>query len=172
METQEKTSASPNTHHGHAVKRLRRDKQMSQKQLGDLIGMTQQAIYRYEKEKVLDEDIRERIAKGLGVSVDLINELEEDRPLAFYIENNKITNTNYPNSSNITSASIGTMENPSIGTMENPNDNALKMALDKLEHAYNLDRKQYEVSLNAYKEMVEFLKKEIQELKEKNAGGK
>lgn len=165
METQEKTSASPNTHHGHAVKRLRRDKQMSQKQLGDLIGMTQQAIYRYEKEKVLDEDIRERIAKGLGVSVDLINELEEDRPLAFYIENNKITNTNYPNSSNIISAS-------SIGTMENPNDNALKMALDKLEHAYNLDRKQYEVSLNAYREMVEFLKKEIQELKGKNAGGK
>lgn len=159
METQEKTSASPNTHQGHAVKRLRRDRQMSQKQLGDLIGMTQQAIYRYEKEKVLDEDILERIAKGLGVSVELIKELEEDSPLAFYIENNKITNTNYPNSSSITSGSIG--------TMENPNDNSLKMVLDKLEHAYNLDRKQYETSLNAYKEMVELLKRDNEELKQK-----
>lgn len=159
METQEKTSASPHTHQGHAVKRLRRDRQMSQKQLGDLIGMTQQAIYRYEKEKVLDEDILERIAKGLGVSVELIKELEEDSPLAFYIENNKITNTNYPNSSSITSGSIG--------TMENPNDNSLKMVLDKLEHAYNLDRKQYETSLNAYKEMVELLKRDNEELKQK-----
>lgn len=159
METQEKTSASPNTHHGHAVKRLRRDRQMSQKQLGDQIGMTQQAIYRYEKEKVLDEDILERIAKGLGVSVDLINELEEDKPLAFYIENNTFTNS-------INAAHT-------VGNIENPKeDSILTMALDKLEHAYNLDRKQYETSLNAYKEMVEFLKKEIQELKEKNAGGK
>lgn len=154
METQEKTSASPNTHHGHAIKRLRRDKQMSQQQLGDLIGMTQQAIYRYEKEKVLDKDIRERIAKGLGVSVDLINELEEDKPLAFYIENNKF----YPNSSNITSGSIG--------SMEHPQDHALTTVLDKLQNAYEVNRKQYETNIDAYKEMIEFLKKENQELKE------
>lgn len=155
METQEKTSASPNTHHGHAIKRLRRDKQMSQQQLGDLIGMTQQAIYRYEKEKVLDKDIRERIAKGLGVSVDLINELEEDKPLAFYIENNKIMNSN-----------VGGIAGNSIGSIQNPEDTALKMTLDKLENAYALNRKQYETNIDAYKEMIEFLKKENQELKE------
>lgn len=155
METREKTSASPNTHHGHAIKRLRRDKQMSQQQLGDLIGMTQQAIYRYEKEKVLDEDIRERIAKGLGVSVELINELEEDKPLAFYIENNKIMNSN-----------VGGIAGNSIGSIQNPEDTSLKMALDKLENAYALNRKQYEINIDAYKQMVEFLKKENQELKE------
>lgn len=153
METQKKEQTPSHIHHGHNVKRLRNMALLSQKQLGERAGFTQQAVCHYEQKEKLDEDILQRLAKGLGVSVDLLNEMEDEKPLAFYIENNTFGNSNFTGNF--------------INTLENPEDNALKMALEKLENAYQSKQKQYEISLDAYKQMVELLKKENQELKEK-----
>lgn len=155
METSEKELKPTNFHHGHAVKRLRRDKQLTQKELGDRIGLSQQAVGRFENEKILDEDILERFAKGLNVSSDLIKELEDDRPLSSYIENNTFTNAG----SNIVGSSIGTYYSQESETT--------RLALEKLEESYKEIRKDNEIKVNVYKEMIEFLKKEIVELKEK-----
>lgn len=155
---QVKGQSKSQTHHGHAIKRLRRDRGLSQKDLASLIGMSAQTLSSYEARDVIKDDILERVAKGLNVSVDLIKELEEDKTLAFYIENNTVTNEN---SSNF-------MGNNTVGTIENPKeDKSLEIAFNKLEKAYQNSQKQYESTIEAYKEMVEILKKENQELKER-----
>ncbi len=159
METLKKEQKPTNFHQGHAVKRLRRDNQLTQKELGDLIGLTQQAVGRFENEQVLDKDILERFAKGLNVSPDFIKELEDDRPLASYIENNTFT----------TEGSASNIVGSSIGTYYSQEGETLKLVLDKLEDSYKETRRECETTINVYKEMIEFLKSEILELKEKNS---
>ena len=155
---QVKSQSHSQNHQGHAIKRLRRDKGLSQKELASVIGMSAQTLSSYEAQDIIKDDILERVAKGLNVSIDLIKELEEDKTLAFYIENNTVTNEN---SSNF-------MGNNTVGTIENPKeDKSWEIAFNKLEKAYQNSQKQYESTIEAYKEMVEILKKENQELKER-----
>lgn len=148
METLEKEQKSVNYHHGHAIKRLRRDNQLTQKELGELIGLTQQTVGRCENEKELDEDMLERFAKGLKVSPDFIKELDDEKPLSAYIENNTFTNS----SSNI---SIG------VGTYNSQENVAvMNLILNKLDESYK-------TTINACNEMILYLKNEIVELKGK-----
>lgn len=88
METEAKSQPERRTHHGHAVKRLRRDVGLSQQQLGKEIGMSQQTVCRNEEQKTLDDDTLERYAKRLGVSVDFIKNMEDEKPLVQYFQNN------------------------------------------------------------------------------------
>lgn len=82
-----------NTHHGHAVKRFRRSAGMKQETLAAELGVCQATISLYESKKEIDDQMLEKFAKALGVSVDMIKELEED-PVTIIIENNTITNEN------------------------------------------------------------------------------
>lgn len=91
METENKTKERENKHYGHAVRRLRQDRRLSQKELGRKIGMTQPTVCRYEEQPFFEEEILQLFAKGLEVSVDLIKEMEEDKSLTYYIENNVIS---------------------------------------------------------------------------------
>lgn len=88
MEPEGASKSKHTSHLGHAVRRLRVDKRLSQAQLGNLIGMSQEAVSRYENKVRIEDEVLKQFAKGLDVSVDLIKELEEDKPLVFYIENN------------------------------------------------------------------------------------
>lgn len=145
-------------HHGHAIKRLRRDKGLSQRELASSIGMSRQVLSQYENEGIVNDDILQQIAKGLNVSVDLIKELEDDKSFAYYIESNRFTSP----------SNFGGTGNTTIGSVEIPKeDNLLKTSIEKLEKAYEDNRKQSEAIISTYKEMVEFLKQEIQQLKEK-----
>lgn len=160
---QAKLQSTSQKHHGHAIKRLRRDKGMSQRELASLIGMSRQVLSYYETEDVVDDDVLQQIAKGLNVSVDLIKELEDDKSFAYYIENNRFTSP----------SNFGGTGNTTIGSIEVPKENTLlKMSIEKLENAYEDNRKQFESIIGTYKEMVEILKQEIQELKEKISSGK
>lgn len=85
METEEKTLK--NTHHGHAVKRIRRTLGIKQDALAAEVGMSQTMISRYEQRKVIEDDVIEKIAKALNVSPEFIKEMEED-PVTVIIENN------------------------------------------------------------------------------------
>ena len=91
MEQAENTQVKRNTHHGHAVRRLRQDRRLSQKELGDKVAMVQQTVSHYEEEERISDPILERFAKALDVTVDFIKELEDEKPMSFYIENNQIT---------------------------------------------------------------------------------
>ncbi len=89
METEEKTLK--NTHHGHAVKRIRHTLGIKQDALAADIGISQTMISRYEQKKVIEDDVIEKIAKALNISSEFIKEMEED-PVTIIIENSNIEN--------------------------------------------------------------------------------
>jgi transcriptional regulator with XRE-family HTH domain len=87
METQEKPLR--NTHHGHAIKRIRHTLGIKQDALAIDLGISQAQISNYEHKKVIDEAMLEKFAKALNVAPEVIDELEED-PVTIIIENNSI----------------------------------------------------------------------------------
>ncbi|WP_019541044.1 helix-turn-helix domain-containing protein [Proteiniphilum acetatigenes] len=89
METKEQTFK--NTHHGHAVKRIRHSLGIKQEVLADMMGITQARVSNFEQKKVLEDEIIDKLAKALNVAPQLIKELEED-PVTVIIENNRIDN--------------------------------------------------------------------------------
>lgn len=89
METQEKPLR--NTHHGHAIKRIRHTLGIKQDALAIDLGISQAQISNYEHKKVIDDDMLEKFAKALNVAPEVIKELEED-PVTIIIENNTFEN--------------------------------------------------------------------------------
>ena len=89
METEEKTLK--NTHHGHAVKRIRHTLGIKQDALAADVGISQTMISRYEQKKVIEDDMIEKFAKALNISPEFIKEMEED-PVTIIIENSNIEN--------------------------------------------------------------------------------
>jgi DNA-binding transcriptional regulator YiaG len=85
METKERTLK--NTHHGHAIKRIRHTLGIKQEVLADMMGTTQARISNCEQKKELEDEMINRFAKALNVVPELIRELEED-PVTVIIENN------------------------------------------------------------------------------------
>lgn len=134
-------------HQGHAVKRLRLDKKMSQKELGDLVHLPQSKISVYESQEKLDDEILQRLAEGLQVSVDLIKELEEEKSLSYYIEGNTI-------SENKQSEIIVSND----GTINNQADKALYALLEQMQ-AVNSEYFKF------VDEKISSLQREISELK-------
>ncbi|WP_352422384.1 helix-turn-helix transcriptional regulator [Proteiniphilum sp.] len=91
METKERTLK--NTHHGHAIKRIRHTLGIKQEVLADMMGTTQARISNSEQKKVLEDEMIDKFAKALNVTPELIKELEED-PVTVIIENNNIETNN------------------------------------------------------------------------------
>ena len=77
------------THHGHAIKRFRHTLKMKQDVLGSIMGLSQTQVSTYEQREVINIDMIRRFAKALGVTPELIMELEED-PVTAIIENNML----------------------------------------------------------------------------------
>ncbi|WP_106830527.1 helix-turn-helix domain-containing protein [Parabacteroides pacaensis] len=159
MDTKEKTKEKRDTHHGHAIKRLRLDRQLSQAQLGQKIGFTQQSISNYEDLPVIEDEILNRFAKGLDVSVDLIKELEEDKPMTYYIENN-------------TFSDYGSIMTGNGSTVNSTVDEKLyKSLLEQVQKLYDTNLKQIEnlhaTNTRLYQECIVSTQKEINDLKEK-----
>ena len=160
METEKKeTVKRPNRHQGHAIKRLRIDKGLSQKQLGELVHIVQQRISFYEEQEEIDDEMLERFAQALGVTTDLIKELEDDKPFAYYIENNTVTNENNT-TENGNFATVGSLE----GGLNTNNyvDKALYTALEQMQKLYESSMQlcnQYFKTLEARVEALEKDKK-------------
>ena len=76
METKEGTLK--NTHHGHAIKRIRHTLGIKQEVLADMMGTTQARISNCEQKKELEDEVIDKFAKALNVAPELIRELEED----------------------------------------------------------------------------------------------
>ncbi len=91
METKDITGKK--VHHGHNVKRLRQSRGIKQQAIAHELELSQQVISKYEQMEELDEEILQKFAKALDISVDVIKMLEED-PVAIYIENNTFESVN------------------------------------------------------------------------------
>jgi len=79
------------THHGHAIKRLRKSLGIKQIALAIDMGISQQSVSTYEGRSMIEDEMLNRFATVLNVTPDLIKGLEED-PIKIIIENNNFEN--------------------------------------------------------------------------------
>lgn len=92
METNDEKTPK-NTHHGHAIKRLRRTAELSQQALASQMGVSQSEVCRYERQPVIKDEMIDRFAEALHIAPTFIKEWEED-PLTVTIENNTLEKGN------------------------------------------------------------------------------
>jgi len=75
-------------HHGHNIRRLRKEKRISQEKMAEKVCLSQQTVSRYETTKTIDDEMLARFAKALDVPVETIKTMEDESEVNFYIENN------------------------------------------------------------------------------------
>lgn len=161
METEVKSQPERKTHHGHAIKRLRRDRGWSQEQFGKLVGASQSKVGRDEDEEVLDDKVLEPYARALGVSVDFIKNIEDERPLVEYVQNNtyNVEGKDNFNASNLGEGGIGM----TIGTINNGIDSStLENILDRLEALCKKNVEQCSELIKGYVQLIEAYKRKDQ----------
>ena len=66
METEELTIGR--VHHGRNIRRTRIEKDMNQEGLSELVHLSQPAVSKYEKMKVIDDEMLQRFARALNNS--------------------------------------------------------------------------------------------------------
>lgn len=151
METEEEIQ-NVNVHHGHNIRRTRIEKNIKQDALAALVNMTQPNVSKYEKMRVIEDEMLNRFARALNVPVEYLKTLEEDAPSVVF-EN--ITNNVHDNKD----SSMGPTgyNNDSITNTFNPIDKITEL---------------YERLLKEKDEKYAALEKRIQGLEQQNNNGK
>ena len=78
MKTETAHQTSKGVHYGRNVKRLREIMGIKQEALADGLGLSQQAVSRFESQEELDNDLLNKIAKVLKIPVDAIKGYNDD----------------------------------------------------------------------------------------------
>lgn len=96
METEKYTSS---IHLGRKIERVRQLRGMTQAELGDLLGITKQAVSKMEQTEKIDTERLSEIASALGVTAEGLKHFNEETILcntnSFYencVVNNAVTN--------------------------------------------------------------------------------
>ncbi|HHV85149.1 MAG TPA: helix-turn-helix domain-containing protein [Petrimonas sp.] len=77
----EKTDYTDSVHLGRKIERVRRLRGMTQTELGELLGVTRQAISKMEQTEKLNDERLEEIASALGVTVEGLKKYNEETVL-------------------------------------------------------------------------------------------
>ena len=132
METEEEIQ-NVNVHHGHNIRRTRIEKNIKQDALAALVNMTQPNVSKYEKMRVIEDEMLNRFARALNVPVEYLKTLEEDAPSVVF-EN--ITNNVHDNKD----SSMGSTgyNNDSITNTFNPIDKITVFSKRKMKNMLRL----------------------------------
>ena len=65
-------------HHGRNVKRFREMQGIKQETLAENLGVSQQTISRFEAQEILEDEMLDKMAKVLHVTVDAIKKCDDD----------------------------------------------------------------------------------------------
>lgn len=106
MEAEELTVGR--VHHGHNIRRTRIEKDMNQEVLSNLVHLSQSAVSKYEKMRVIDDEMLHRFARALDVLFEYLKSLEEDAQTVVF-ENN-IVNNNDQGGANLNLGTVKTCE--------------------------------------------------------------
>ncbi len=131
METESYTNT---LHIGRKIERIRRLRGMTQTELGDLLGVTKQAVSKMEQtEKIEDKKIKQ-VAQALGVTEEGLKKFTEETVLYYtnnFYENSKVNATN-----------IGTVSN-----IENINHFPMEQAVKLFEELLKMEKEKYKEEL-------------------------
>lgn len=79
------TSAKPlNQHIGRKISRIRELRGIKQDAFATELGISQQTVSRIEQSEEIEEDVLEKIAKVLGVSVEAVKNFTEDAVFNYF----------------------------------------------------------------------------------------
>lgn len=132
--------------HGPNVRRTRENKGIGQKELAELVHLSQPTVSRYEMTKYIDKEMLLRFAQALQVPVEYLETLEEDAQTIIF-ENNTITNT----------------DNDAVSMTGDITSSPIINPLDKISELY-------ERLLKEEKDKVAALEKRISDLEKKCEG--
>lgn len=149
METEELQIG--NVHHGHNIKRTRIEKRIKQEALSELVHLSQSAISKYERSRVIDDEMLQRFAKAMDVPFDYLKNLEENAPVMVF-ENNTVTN-NDQGGTNTDIGSVGREENNRINNF-NP--------IDKITELYERLLKEKDEKYAALERRIQSLEQNLQ----------
>lgn len=132
MEEEELTSGK--IHHGHNIRRTRIEKDMNQEALSKLVHLSQPAVCRYEKTKVIEEEMLQRFARALNVPVDYLRNMEEEAQTVVF-ENNTVNDSEQKTGG--AKVNIGTVKSFTEDS-DNSNDNRVNNfdPIEKLSEVY------------------------------------
>lgn len=137
METNDETQESPRTHHGHAIRRIRESRRLSQQKLGELTHMVQQNVSMYENQKVIKDQILDLFAAALHVDVELIKSMEDYSPDSYYMENNSISGNTVENMGSSTIATNVVNDNECVTNNYHGVDKELYLEVIKMKDKIN-----------------------------------
>lgn len=127
MENENNTNV---THIGRKIERIRRLRGMTQTDLGDLLGITKQAVSKMEQSEKIEDDRIKRVADALGVTEEGLKKFTEETVLYY-------TNNFYENS-NVSASNIGPITN-----VENLNHFSMDQAVKLFEELLKIEREKY-----------------------------
>ena len=158
METEELTIGR--VHHGRNIRRTRIEKNMNQEGLSELVHLSHPAVSKYEKMKVIDDEMLQRFARALNVPFDYLKTLEEDAQTVVF-ENNTVNDSEqYTGGAKI---NIGTVKSYTEDT-DSSNDNRVNNfnPIDKITELYERLLKEKDEKYAALERRLQNIEKSLQ----------
>lgn len=146
METEELTVGR--VHHGRNIRRARIEKDIKQEALSELVHLSQPAISKYEKMRVIDDEMLHRFARALNVPFDYLKNMEEDAQTVVF-ENNTVNNNDQA------SATIG-------GSVEENNRVNNFNPIDKITELYERLLKEKDEKYEALERRLQHIEQSLQ----------
>ncbi|WP_294471970.1 helix-turn-helix domain-containing protein [uncultured Bacteroides sp.] len=147
METEELTVGR--VHHGRNIRRTRIEKNIKQEALSELVHLSQPAISKYEKMRVIDDEMLQRFARALNVPLDYLKNLEEDAQTVVF-ENNTVNNSDQGGNN----THVGYIENDADVTNINP--------IDKITELYERLLKEKDEKYAALENRLQHIERSLQ----------
>lgn len=147
METEELTVGR--VHHGRNIRRTRIEKNIKQEALSELVHLSQPAISKYEKMRVIDDEMLQRFARALNVPFDYLKNMEEDAQVVVF-ENNTVNN----NDQGGNNTHVGYIENDADVTNINP--------IDKITELYERLLKEKDEKYAALEQRLKHIERSLQ----------
>ena len=117
-------------HIGRKIERIRRLRGMTQTELGDLLGVTKQAVSKMEQtEKIEDEKIKQ-VADALGVTEEGLKKFTEETVLYY--------TSNFYENCKVSASNIGPITN-----VENLNHFSMEQAMKLFEELLKIEREKF-----------------------------
>ena len=147
-------------HHGRNIRRTRVEKNMNQKGLSELVHLSQPAVSKYEKMRVIDDEMLQRFARALNVPFDYLKTLEEDAQTVVF-ENNTVNDSEQNTGG--AKISIGTVKSYTEDT-DSSNDNRVNNfnPIDKITELYERLLKEKDEKYAALERRLQHIEESLQ----------
>lgn len=147
-------------HHGRNIRRTRVEKNMNQEGLSELVHLSQPAVSKYEKMRVIDDEMLQRFARALNVPFDYLKTLEEDAQTVVF-ENNTVNDSEQNTGG--AKINIGTVKSYTEDT-DSSNDNRVNNfnPIDKITELYERLLKEKDEKYAALERRLQYIEESLQ----------